>query len=96
MLTFLGRYYLTSSAPAGFPKSCPTRETATTPLCRFEVQVKDNDGNLAPSAGDYFSIQLSNVPVSCDANPLACSTLPDGSVFYTRAGLLAGGNITVK
>jgi hypothetical protein len=96
MLTFLGRYYLTSSAPAGFPSTCPKRETATTPLCRFEVQVQDNDGNLAPSAGDYFSIQLSKVPVSCDVDPVACSQLPAGSVFYTRAGFLAGGNITVK
>src|SRR5215212_10398500 len=58
-LIFLGRYYLTSSAPAGFPSTCPTRKTATTPLCRFEVVVKDNDMNQMPSTGDYFRITLS-------------------------------------
>jgi hypothetical protein len=95
-LIFLGRYKLTSSPPPGFPTTCPSRETKTSPLCRFEVQVQDNDGNLRPSTGDFFSIQLSNVPVSCDADPAACSQLPAGSVFYTRAGFLAGGNLTVK
>ena len=59
-LIFLGRYRLTSSAPAGFPATCPTRETTTTPLCRFEVIVRDNDRNLAPSPGDFFSIKLSS------------------------------------
>ena len=59
-LIFLGRYSLTSSAPAGFPSSCPTRETDTAPLCRFEVIVRDNDMNRAPSMGDYFKITLSN------------------------------------
>lgn len=96
-LIFLGRYYLTSSAPSGFPSTCPKPKTATTLLCRFEVQVQDNDGNMAPSAGDYFSIQLSSHIAYCDGSPLGeCSQLPAGSVFYTRAGLLAGGNITVK
>jgi hypothetical protein len=95
-LIFLGRYRPTTSPPPGFPTTCPARETKTTPLCRFEVIVQDNDQNLAPSTGDYFSIQLSNVPVSCDADPAACSQLPAGSVFYARAGFLAGGNLTVK
>src|SRR5215216_847875 len=40
-LIFLGRYRLTSSPPAGFPTSCSTREATTTPLCRFEVVVRD-------------------------------------------------------
>src|SRR5687768_7900193 len=44
-LIFLGRYRLTSSAPPKFPSTCPTRETSTTPLCRFEVEVRDNDGD---------------------------------------------------
>jgi hypothetical protein len=98
-LIFLGRYYLTSSAPAGFPSTCPTpkTKTATTLLCRFEVQVQDNDRNMAPSKGDFFSIQLSTHIAYCDGSPLGeCSQLPAGSVFYTRAGFLAGGNITVK
>jgi hypothetical protein len=94
-LIFLGRYYLTSSPPPDFPTTCPSRQTKTSPLCRFEVQVQDNDGNLRPSVGDFFSIQLSSVPVSCDADP-ACSQLPAGSVFYARAGFLAGGNLTVR
>ena len=59
-LIFLGRYRLTSSAPAGFPSTCPARETTTTPLCRFEVIVRDNDKNRAPSTGDYFQITLSS------------------------------------
>ena len=29
------------------------------PLCRFEVIVRDTDGNLAGSMGDFFSIRLS-------------------------------------
>jgi hypothetical protein len=97
LLTFLGRYYLTSSAPAGFPSTCPTRETETTPLCRFEVTVQDSDRNLAPSPGDSFSIKLSNSPSpDCEISPLACSQLdPSASVPYARAGLLSSGNLTV-
>ena len=91
-LIFLGRYRLTSSPPPGFPSTCPARETKTTPLCRFEVTVQDNDGNLKPSPRDFFSIKLSSA-TTCE-DPL-CSTLP-GPVFYGRAGFLAGGNLTVK
>jgi hypothetical protein len=94
-LIFLGRYHLTSSAPPKFPSTCPTRETSTTPLCRFEVEVRDNDGDVKPSKGDYFSIQLSNA-TACTGGLAGCSQLPAESVFYTRAGLLAGGNLTVK
>jgi hypothetical protein len=95
-LIFLGRYRLTSSPPAGFPSTCPTQETTTSPMCRFEVIVQDNDRNLAPSPGDFFSIKLSSVPVFCgDPMPLGCSQLPAGTVFYARAGYLSSGNITV-
>lgn len=88
-LIFLGRYRPTSAAPVGFPQSCPTRETTTAPLCRFEVIVRDNDGDLAPSPGDYFSIRLSGATaVTSDLDP--------ATVFYARAGFLQGGNITVK
>jgi hypothetical protein len=87
-LIFLGRYRLTSSAPAGFPNACPTRETPTTPLCRFEVIVQDNDQNHAPSLGDFFSIKLSTVTA-------LTSQLDPATVFYARAGFLAGGNLTV-
>jgi hypothetical protein len=93
-LIFLGRYRLTSSPPAGFPQTCPSRETKTTPLCRFEVEVHDNDGNLAPSKGDFFSIKLSTVTGPC-IDP-TCSQLPPATVFYARAGYLEGGNLTVK
>ena len=97
-LIFLGRYYLTSSAPAGFPSTCPSRETKTSPLCRFEVIVRDNDMNRAPSMGDYFQIRLSSVPVFCGAVPPdpRCSIPDPATVFYTRAGLLSSGNLTVK
>jgi hypothetical protein len=87
-LIFLGRYYLTSSAPAGFPSTCPTRETSTTPLCRFEVIVRDNDMNRAPSTGDYFHIALSS-------GTAVTSELDAATVFYTRGGLLSSGNLTV-
>jgi hypothetical protein len=95
-LIFLGRYRLTSSPPpALFPSACPTQETSTSPLCRFEVIVQDNDRNLAPSPGDFFSINLTTVTTPCTSNPPAptCSDLPTG--FYTRAGYLSSGNITV-
>jgi hypothetical protein len=100
-LIFLGRYWLTSSPPAGFPQeACPTQETETAPLCRFEVLVRDNDGNMAPSPGDFFSIKLSTVTARCDAATLeeldpTCTELPAASVFYARAGTLSSGNLTV-
>jgi hypothetical protein len=51
--------------------------------------VRDNDGNLRPSTGDLFSIKLSSVTaVTSELDPL--------TVFYARAGFLAGGNLTVK
>jgi hypothetical protein len=87
-LIFLGRYYLTSSRPAGFPSTCPSRETKTRPLCRFEVTVRDNDMNRAPSPGDFFSIKLSG---ATDVS----SQLDDDAVVYARAGLLSSGNLTV-
>jgi hypothetical protein len=88
-LTFLGRWRLTSSAPAGFPSSCPARETKTTPLCRFEVMVQDKDQSLTPSPGDFFSIKLSSATA-------VTQVLDPALVFYARAGYLSGGNITVK
>jgi hypothetical protein len=88
-LRFLGRYRSTSSSTPGALKNCPTRETTTSPLCRFEVFVRDNDSNSRPSKGDFFSIQLSSATVLSDELDVA-------DVFYARAGVLAGGNITVK
>jgi hypothetical protein len=88
-LIFLGRYWLTSSPPpALFPSACPTQETPTSPLCRFEVIVRDNDSDLAPSPGDFFSIKLSSVTA-------LTSKLDPLKVFYARAGLLSSGNLTV-
>jgi len=101
-LIFLGRYRLISSPPAGFPSTCPTQETPTSPLCRFEVFVQDNDRNLAPSPGDFFSIKLSTVTSlltdDCPPGgtpPCFITALPAATVFYARAGYLAGGNLTV-
>jgi len=95
-LIFLGRYRLTSSPPAGFPSTCPTQETSTSPLCRFEVIVQDNDRNLAPSTGDSFSIKLSSSPnPDCVTDPFGCSQLVPGTVVYARAGTLSSGNLTV-
>jgi hypothetical protein len=89
-LIFLGRYRLTSSAPAGYPSTCPTRQTRTMPLCRFEVIVRDNDGNLAPSKGDFFSIKLSTV------TDKMVTVFPAETVVYARAGVLSSGNLTVR
>jgi hypothetical protein len=87
-LVFLGRYRQIAGAPGIF-QTCPTRETPTSPLCRFEVIVQDNDRSLTPSPGDFFSIKLSNsVVLSSELDPT--------TVLYARAGYLAGGNITVK
>jgi hypothetical protein len=85
-LIFLGRYRLTSEAPAMLPTACRTQEPSS--LCRFEVIVQDNDQNLAPSPGDFFSIKLSSATALTSQLPLA-------TVFYARAGNLAGGNLTV-
>jgi len=87
-LIFLGRYYLTSSPPTGFPGSCTAGKTSTTALCRFEVIVRDNDKNLAPSPGDYFHITLSSATA-------VTSKLDPATVFYTRGGKLSSGNLTV-
>ena len=88
-LIFVGTYRPTTPPPTGFPQSCPRRETSTSPLCRFEVMVRDNDGNRAASTGDFFSIKLSSATV-LDGN------LDPATVFYAREGYLAGGNLTVR
>jgi hypothetical protein len=88
-LILMGRFRLTGPAPAGFPTSCPTRETPTTPLCRFEVIVRDNDQGSAGSAADFFSIRLST------STEGQYTEFPAETVFYARAGLVEGGNITI-
>ena len=85
-LIFLGRYRLTSEAPAMLPTACRTQEPSS--LCRFEVIVRDNDRSLTPSPGDFFSIMLSKATA-------LTSKLDPLTVFYARAGYLAGGNLTV-
>jgi hypothetical protein len=90
LLIFLGRYRLTSSAPSGFPSTCPERATTASPLCRFEVTVRDNDDNLKPSKGDSFSIKLSNVTAFTTEFPDDPAIVP-----YARAGTLKSGNLTV-
>jgi hypothetical protein len=89
-LIFLGRYRLTTAAPAGFPTACRETNSSATPLCRFEVIVRDNDQNRAPSRGDFFSIKLSTVTDNL------LTEFPVGTVFYARAGLLTSGNLTVE
>ena len=86
-LIFLGRYRLVSSAPEGFPAECAGRATVTT-LCRFQVIVRDNDTNGATGVGDSFEISLSSGTVLDDE-------LDPATVFYTRAGVVSSGNITV-
>lgn len=83
-LIFLGRYRTTSIVPAGFAPACDS----DSPLCRFEVIVRDNDGNNAPSSGDSFSIKLSSATA-------VTTDLDATTVFYARAGVLRSGNLTV-
>ena len=83
-LIFLGRYRTASSVPARFATGC----VSTTPLCRFEVIVRDNDRDAAPSRGDFFSIRLSS-------GTDVVSELDPATVFYARAGVLTSGNLTV-
>lgn len=83
-LIFLGRYRTTSSVPTGFAPAC----VSSSPLCRFEVIVRDNDADRAPSAGDFFSIKLSS-------GTALTSELDPALVFYARAGVLSSGNLTV-
>src|SRR3712207_6574204 len=86
-LIFLGVYRVTSSPPPGFPTDCAiTGSDADRPPCRFEVIVRDNDGDRGPSKGDFFSIKLSQSTVA--SSELA-------SFFYFRAGVLGGGNLQV-
>jgi hypothetical protein len=101
-LIFLGRYRLVSSAPAGFPSTCPARETETTPLCRFEVTLRDNDMERAPSTGERQSRRAGVCRRGCDFFKIALSSgtvlddeLDPAAVFYTRAGLLSSGTLTV-
>jgi hypothetical protein len=100
-LIFLGRYRLISGSPRPLA-TCPKEETSTSPMCRFEVIVQDNDRSRTPSSGDTFSIKLSTIAVRCDAPTLeeldpTCSILPypGPMVPYFRGGNLAGGNLTV-
>ena len=87
-LIFMGRYRLLSSAPESFPSTCSGRENETTPLCRFEVTVRDDDVNGGGGTGDYFEIRLSTeTELFGDLDP--------ATVFYTRAGVLSTGNIKV-
>lgn len=81
-LIFLGRYRQTAGA-TNFAPGCTSPE----PLCRFEVVVVDNDHDGAPSLGDFFSIRLNTVT--------AIDEFPESTVFYARAGWLAGGSLTV-
>ena len=86
-LIFMGRFELVSPAPDGFPSTCLTREDGTAPLCRFEVTVQDDDSG-APRVGDYFQIRLSTgTALEGEFDP--------ATVFYTRAGVLSSGNLTV-
>jgi hypothetical protein len=85
-LIFLGRYRLTSGSPSLFPSMCKT----TSPSCRFEVIVQDNDRSRAPSMGDSFSIKLSNVTALTSEFPEDPAIVP-----YARAGTLKSGNLTV-
>lgn len=87
-LIALGTYRLAAGSPTGFAAACATRQPIAG-ACRFEVIIRDNDQNLAPSRGDFFSIQLSTV-----TDPMV-TEFPATSVFYARAGLLAGGEIVV-
>ena len=86
-LIFLGRYRPMTSAPAGLG-ACPKRETRTSPLCRFEVIVRDNDGN---SRRRRATSSRSSCPT------LRRSRLSSTPRRFSTPGpaTLAGGNLTV-
>jgi hypothetical protein len=84
----VGRYRLTSSAPERVPSTCARSGHQTLTSRRFEVVVRDNDMDRVPSAGDYFQITLPSATA-------VTSVLDSASVFYTWAGVLSSGNLTV-
>jgi hypothetical protein len=84
VLSFMGRFRLVGPAPEGFPSTCPESETDTTPMCRFEVIVRDDDMN---GTGDHFEIRLSTQTELGELDP--------ATVFYTRAGVISKGHITL-
>jgi hypothetical protein len=93
-LTFLGRYRLTSSAPAGFPSTCPTRETKTTPLCRFEVRVQDNDQVARPmwhAGGTAGEASGSDLPTAAIARVQGEAPSPTTTCLVGKPGGLAAG-----
>lgn len=100
-LIFLGRYWPTSSSSDGFGE-CGAPDT-TADACRFEVVVQDEDQNRAPSPGDHFSITLSGVTevsepcVDEDGDTATCfvTEFTESQVLYSRAGVVAKGNLTV-
>jgi hypothetical protein len=57
-------------------------------LCRFEVIVRDNDMDGALRRGAYLQISLSS-------GTALDEELDPATVFYTRAGVLSSGNLTV-
>jgi hypothetical protein len=88
-LIVLGQYWPVSRLPPEFPAGCAKPERrGDRPLCRFEVVVRDNDGDRAPSEGDFFSIALSEATA-------VTGDIDAGAVVYARAGLLGGGNLKV-
>jgi hypothetical protein len=58
VLIFLGRYRPTTPPPAGFPQTCPRRETSTSPLCRFEVIVQDKSVGTSRSSDTLTTARL--------------------------------------
>jgi hypothetical protein len=88
-LIVLGRYWPVSRLPPEFREGCakPERRSEGAP-CRFEVVVRDNDGDRTPSEGDFFSIALSEATA-------VTGELDPGTVVYARSGLLGGGNLKV-
>ena len=93
-LIFLGRYRQTSSAPAGFPPTC----SATTPVCRFEVIVHDNDKKSRPLDGrlllDQAVVDRYHPVCFVSSGPYVLGT-PRRDGALRRAGTLSSGNLTV-
>ena len=88
-LIFLGRYRPTTSAPAGFPKSCPTRR-------RRPTAVPFRGHRAGQRQEPARRRRATSSRSRCRAPRQSPSDLDPATVFYTRAGLLEGGNLTVN
>ena len=89
-LIFLGRYCLTSSAPSGFPSTCPKQRDVDHAAVPLRGHRAGQRPELTPSPGDFFSIKLSTATCAMPRPDLSCSQLPVLSRVLHSGGLPGG------